>query len=151
MTLNLYPAWASKVFRVSGFQQIRAVFHPEIEKSTTGDKVHQLQYVLNYLNTALKRTFVPGLNLSFDKGGIALRSKFCPVRQYNQSKPDKIFLLGNCTTQMYFIKHCAMYQGKNVMNADIPCKIQHLPTTQKAVVTNTVIKTGIALDPEGMR
>ena len=122
MTLNLYPAWASKV--------------------------------LNCLNTASKRTFVPGLDLSFDEGGIASWSKFCPVRQYNQSKPDKFqvefFLLGNCTKQMYFIMHCDIYQGKNEMNVDIPRKIQHLTTTQKAVV-NAVIKSGIVMDPEGQR
>ena len=36
------------------------------------------------------------------------------------------------------------------MNVDIPREIHNLPTTQKAVV-NAVIKTGIAMDPEGMR
>ena len=133
MTLNSYPAWASKVFSFSRFQQIRAAYHPEVGQSKSGDKVHQLRYALNCLNTASKRTFVPGLDLSFDEGGIASRSKFCPVRQYNQSKPDKFrvefFLLGNCMKQMYFITHCDIYQGKNAMNVDIPREIQHLPTS----------------------
>jgi hypothetical protein len=51
---------------------------------------------------------------------------------------------------MYFIMHCDIYQGKNEKNIDIPREIQHLPTTQKAVV-NAVIKSGIAIDPEGQR
>ena len=154
MTLNFYPAWASKVFSLSRFQQIRAAFHLEIGNSTTSDKVHQLQYALNCLNTASKRPFVPGIDLSFDQGGIASRSKFCPIWHYNQSKPDKFrvefFLIGNCTKQMHFITHCDIYQGKNAMNVDIPWEIQHLQTTQKAAVTG-IIKTGIAIDPEGMR
>ena len=36
----------------------------------------------------------------FDEGGIALRSRYCPVRKYNKDKPDKfhveLFCLANC-------------------------------------------------------
>jgi hypothetical protein len=153
-TLTSFPAWASKVFTLSRFQQIRAAFHPEVGVSKSGDKVHQLRYALNCLNSASKRAFIPGKDLSFDEGGVATRSKFCPVRMYNQSKPDKFrvefFMAGNCSKGMYFVIHCDIYQGKNAMNIDIPREIHNLPTTQKAVV-NAVIKTGIAMDPEGMR
>ena len=36
-----------------------------------------------------KKTFILGPNASFDEGGIPMRSRFCPVRQYNKDKPAK--------------------------------------------------------------
>ena len=84
----------------------------------------------------------------------ATQSKFCPVRMYTQSKPDKFhmefFMLGNCTKGMYFVMHCDVYQGKNAMNVNILEEIHQLPTTQKAVV-NAVIKYGDTMEPDGMQ
>ena len=89
MPLTSFPAWAAKVFTLVKFRQIRASFHPEVRRSQIGNKVHQLRYSLNCLNVASKKVFVPGLDLSFDEGVVASRSKFNPVRQYNKDKPDK--------------------------------------------------------------
>ena len=154
MTLHSYPAWASKVFTLGRFQQLRAAFHPEVGESRVGDKVHQLRYALNCLNSSSRRTFIPGMDLSFDEGGVASRSKYNPVRQYNKDKPDKrrvdFFMMANATKKKYFILHADIYQGRNAANIDIPSSIRKLPTTQKAVV-NAVIKCNLSMDPDGMR
>ena len=42
-----------------------------------------------------------------------------------------------------------MYQGKNTKSINIPDKIAHMPTTQKAVLT-AVIQSGFGNNPEGM-
>ena len=33
--------------------------------------------------------FYLGPNVLFDEGRIAMRSRYCPVRQYNKDKPEK--------------------------------------------------------------
>ena len=42
---------------------------------------------------------------TFDEGGIAMRSRYCPVRQYNKDKPNKyrvdFFILADAS--YYFI------------------------------------------------
>eukprot|EP00956_Cyclotella_meneghiniana_P008474 scaffold11429_cov48-Cyclotella_meneghiniana.AAC.4 len=118
------------------------------------DKCYQLRAEIESLNYHAKKTFVPGRYLSFDEGGIANKSRFNPVRQYNSNKPDKyridFFIMANATSGNNFIYHIDVYQGKNATNAFIAKEAWGLPTTQKAVV-NAVISSGIANDPDGMR
>jgi len=61
--------------------------------------------------------------LSFDEGGIANKSKYNPVCQYNASKPDKyridFFVLANANSGNNFVYHLDVYQGKNQTNAFI--------------------------------
>ena len=131
--LTDYPAWVVKIMTLRRFKQIRAAFHPKTGTSTIGDKCHQIRHALNTLNTASLKTFTPGINLSFDEDGVASRSRFNPVRQYNKDKPQKFrvdfFVLCNNSPQCYFIIHCDVYKGKNEANIGIPAEIHNLPTT----------------------
>ena len=81
-----------------------------------------------------------------------MRSRFCPIRQYNKDKPAKyrvdFFILADATH--YFIYHLDVYQGKNLANIDIDPLIRHLPTTQKAVA-NAILKSQINNDKDGCR
>ena len=81
-----------------------------------------------------------------------MRSRYCPVRQYNKDKPDKFrvdfFVMAD--TKYYFIYHLDVYQGANKSNIDIDPSTTKLPTTQKAVA-NAILKSGIANDPDGSR
>jgi hypothetical protein len=135
------------------FRQIHAAFHPESGISTVGDKCHQLRSSINSLNEHAKHTFVLGRECSFDERGIASKSRFNPVRQYNSSKPDKyridFFVLVNTSQGLNFIYHIDVYQGKNATNAHIDEEAWTLPTTQKAVV-NAIVSSGISTDPDGM-
>ncbi len=86
--------------------------------------------------------FIPGNEMFFDKGGIASKSNYNSVRQYNYSKPDKYridFLsLGNMSGRHNFIYHIDVYQGKNNQNIGIAKDLWNLQMTQKAVVNVTV-------------
>ena len=88
--------------------------------------------------------------MSFDEGGVASRSRFNPICQYNKDKPQKFhvdfFVLCNNSPGQYFILHCDVYQGKNAENIGIPDEITKLPTTQKAVV-NSFIQSKLGNDP----
>ena len=136
----------------SRFDQL-SIWKLERGESRIWDKVHQLWYALNCLNISSKRTFVPGIDLSFDEGGVASLSKYNPVRQYNKDKPDKrrvdFFIMANATKKKYFILHADIYQGKNAANTNNSSSIYNLPTTQKAV--NDVIKCNLSMDSDGMR
>ena len=81
-----------------------------------------------------------------------MRSRFCPVRQYNKDKPAKyrvdFFILADAGD--YFIYHLDVYQGKNKANIDIRPNIKHLPTTQK-LVANSILKASIDNDKDGCR
>ena len=146
--------WAALVFSVNRFKQIREAYHPEVGASSVGDKCHKLRFAINSLNAASKATFIPGLNHSFDKGGVASRSCMNPVRQYNKNKPKKFrvdfFVLANNAPYNYFIVHIDVYQGKNFESIGIPEEIKSLPTTQKAIA-NAVMQAGKGNDPDGMR
>ena len=136
------------------FCQIHAALHPEIGSSTIGDRCHQLHASIESLNAHAKRSFILGRQCSFDEGGIANKSRYNPVCQYNSSKPDKyridFFVLVNASEGKNFIYHLDVYQGKNSTNAHITEEAWKLPTTQKAVV-NAVIASGINNDPHGMQ
>jgi len=81
-----------------------------------------------------------------------MRSRLCPVRQYNKDKPEKywadFFILADARD--YFIYHLDVYQGKNKVNIDIHHTVKHLPTTQKAVA-NSILKARIDNDRDGCR
>ena len=119
------------------FKQIRGCFHPEDKALANGseDKCYMLRKAINSLNAASLSNFVPEPNLSFDEGGIACRSRYCPVRQYNKDKPAKFrvdfFILAGAKT--YIIYHIDVYQGKNASNVYIEPCCMNLPTTMKAV------------------
>ena len=99
-----------------------------------------------------RKNFDLGPNATFDEGGVATRSQFCCVRQYNKDKLDKFridfFVLAD--SKYYFIRHIDVYQGKNASNIDIHPQAQNLPTTMKAVV-NACYQTQMANDPNGAR
>ena len=150
--LRGYEPWAKDIMTLVRFKQIRSAFHPEADKSLCNDKCHQLRYLIRLFNKRAKEVFSLGANVSFDEGGIAMRSRYCPVRMYNKDKPDKFrvdfFLLADSIE--YFIYHLDVYQGKNKSNIDIDNSLLHFPTTQKAVA-NAIVKSGIANDPNGCR
>jgi hypothetical protein len=123
--------WAWKYMSIKRFKQIRSAFHPEKKAAGMGgDKCYQLRSAINHLNEASRRTFVPSGNLAFDEGGIACRSRLCPVRQYNKDKPDPyrvdFFVLAdhlaghagfpNQHQDGYPILHLDVYQGANSAN-----------------------------------
>jgi hypothetical protein len=56
----------------------RPTFHTDIGTSTIEDKWQQLRHVLNTLNQASYKTFIQGIDMSFDEGGVASRLiQFC--------------------------------------------------------------------------
>jgi len=57
---------------------------------TNGDKCHQICDIIWQLNKMAKNTFCLGKHASFNEGDIVMCSHFCPVQQYNKSKPDKL-------------------------------------------------------------
>ena len=65
-------------------------------------------------NDVAKKTFHLGPDVAFDEGGVAMRSRYCPVRQYNKDKPDKyrvdFFILADA--RYYNVGHLDVYQGK---------------------------------------
>ncbi|CAB9498182.1 unknown protein [Seminavis robusta] len=136
--------WAFQYMTLLRFKQIRAAFHPEDKEMAAGasDKCYQLRRAINSTNTASKSTFDAGPFCAFDEGGVACRSRFCPVRQYNKDKPNKFrvdFFILACS-KTYAILHIDVYQGRNAKNIGIDESIQDLPTTQKAVM-NSVMST----------
>ena len=81
--------WTDERLAYKRFLQIRAAIHPEDGVPEIGDKCHQLRAAIQFLNDHAKKSFILGRELSFDEGGIASKSCYNPVRQYNASKPDK--------------------------------------------------------------
>ena len=146
--------WTDNRLTYKHFLQIRAAIHPEDGTSEIGDKCHQLRAAIQFLNKHAKKSFILGRELSFDEGGIASKSRYNPVCQYNSSKPDKyhidFFVLVNASSGMNFIYHLDVYQGKNATNAFIVAEVQNLPMMQKAVV-NAIVMSRIANEPNGMR
>jgi hypothetical protein len=134
--------FATEFMDITRFKQIRSAFHPEnSEYAKGGDKCYQLRSTLRQLNTCAAKVFNVGPDLTFDEGGIACRSRFCPVRQYNKDKPQKfrvdMFICADA--RHYGIYHVDVYQEKNSSNIDIDKSITSVPTTQKAVL-NACIK-----------
>ena len=81
------------------FKHIHSAFHPEAGTYFCGDKFHQLRYFIRMLNDRPKIVFVLGEHGDFYEGGIATRSRYCPVRTQKNIKPKNIewiFHLGRC-------------------------------------------------------
>ena len=138
--------FAIRYMSITRFKQIRAALHPENSVyAMGGDKCYQLRSTLRQINQCALQVFEVGPELTFDEGGIACRSRFCPVRQYNKDKPQKfrvdMFIMADASS--YHIYNVDVYQGKNASNIDIHPSIETLPTTQKAVL-NAVISMGLA-------
>ena len=95
---------------------------------------------------ARQKSFILGREISFDEGGIASKSCYNPIRQYNASKPNKyligFFVMVNASSGMNFIYHLDVYQGKNATNAFVVAEARNLQTTQKAVV-NAIVLSGM--------
>ena len=112
--LRGYEPWAKRIMTLVRFKQIRSAFHPETGTSLCGDKCHQLRYIIRMFNDVAKKTFHLGPDVAFDEGGVAMRSRYCPVRQYNKDKPDKyrvdFFILADA--RYYNVGHLDVYQGK---------------------------------------
>ncbi len=94
----------------------------EVGSSTINNKCHQLHCATNVVNNAAKKTFIPGRNMSFGEGGFGFQSRLCPVRVYNQSKPNKfhveVFALTNASKNAPINQltcHLYMYQGKMLL------------------------------------
>ncbi len=111
-----YPFWTKRYVSSSRSVQIHAVFYPESGTSWKWDKCHQLWNAINHLNKEAKHTFIPGKEMSFNEDGNPSKSNYNPVRQYNNSKPDKyriyFFILANSSGGQNFIYHIDVYQGK---------------------------------------
>ena len=152
LQLRGYHAWAKDVMPLVWFQQIRSALRPEADVTDKYDKCAQLRFFIRRFNAKAREVFNLGTEASFDEGGVPMRSRYCPVRQYNKDKPDKyrvdFFILADA--KYYFIYHLDVYQGKNKANIDIHKSVRKLPTTQKAVA-NAILKSGIANDPDGSR
>ena len=150
--LRGFDPWTKDIMSLIRFKQIRGAFHPEAGQTQCGYKCHQLHYFIRRFNECAKKTFNLGPNASFDEGGIAMRSRYYSVRQYNKDKPNKyrvdLFILADA--KYYFIYHLDIYQGKNSNNIDVHKDARKLPTTQKAVA-NAILKSEIANDPNGSR
>ncbi|CAB9500921.1 expressed unknown protein [Seminavis robusta] len=143
LTIEGSEGWAYRHMTLQRFKQIRSAFHPEDkDMAGTSDKCYQLRRAINATNSASKSTFEAGAQCAFDEGGVACRSRFCPVRQYNKDKPNKFrvdFFILACSST-YAIFNIDVYQGRNATNVGIDESIQDLPTTQKAVM-NAVMST----------
>jgi Transposase IS4 len=145
--------FAQEYMSLGRFKQIRMAYHPEDKsRGDGGDKCYQIRHALNTVNAAAMACFIIGAHLTFDEGGVACRSRFCPVRMYNSQKPDKfrvdLFILA-CSVS-YVIFNVDVYQGKNASNVGIDPSIIDLPTTQKAPM-NAVLKCQLHLETDGAR
>ena len=136
--------FANNIMTLRRFQQIRGAFHPEEKVINDNDKCYQLRHAIRTFNSKTKKTFSVGGKLTFDEGGVACRSRLCPVRQYNSNKPQKFcvdfFILSDA--REYCILHIDVYQGKNSSNVGIHPDLIGLGTTQKAVM-NAVYQMGL--------
>ena len=91
-------------------------------------------------NQKAMKVFNLGDKVAFDEGGVAMRSRYCPIQMYNKDKPEKFrvdfFIMADA--KYYFIYHLDVYQGKNKSNVDVHHEARRLPTTQK-VVANAIL------------
>ena len=69
-----FTTWAKDVMTLCHFKQNHSAFHPKLHFATNKEKCHLLHYAINKLNDRAKHTFIPGIILSHDEGGIPSRS-----------------------------------------------------------------------------
>jgi Transposase IS4 len=153
MTIPNTKGFAHEIMSLWRFKQIHGAFHPVhrvVGKS--GDKAYHSRHAINQFNAKTRGAFNIGLHIVFDEGGVACRSRVCPIRQYNPNKPDKFrvdfFLL--CCSATYLIFHLDVYQGKNVFNSRIAPCLRDLPTMQKCVL-NALIQCNVKETTQGTR
>ena len=77
--LRGYDAWAKEVMSLVRFKQIRSAFHPEAGDTACNDKCHQLRLFIKMFNDMTNCIFILGPNTAFGEGGVAMRSRYCPV------------------------------------------------------------------------
>ena len=53
-------------------------------------KCRQLRFFIQMFNDMAKLIFMLGNNVVVDEGGVAMRSRYCPVKQYNKDKPANL-------------------------------------------------------------
>ena len=89
VTLRGYVHWEKIVMTLIRFKYIRSVYYPESgeEEMETRNKFYQLHYAICRFNNRTEKLFDLGPNIAVDEGGVAIRSRYCPVRQYNKDKP----------------------------------------------------------------
>ncbi len=62
------------------FVKVFTAFHPESDDSKEGDKYNQLRNAITYSNTAASRTFISGIEISFDQCVLPSRLQYNQVR-----------------------------------------------------------------------
>ena len=117
-----HTPWAKDIMDVKRFKQILNAFRTVGSRlKNVEDKAYQLRNACQAISTGASRTFRMGRYMSFDEGGVASRSRYNPIRQYNKDKPQKFrvdfFVLA--ASDEYFVYHMEPYQGKNASNAFI--------------------------------
>ena len=136
------------------FNQIKSAYHLESGKNKTqsADKCYQLQYAIQRFSDRSGNIFDIGTKAAFDEGGMAIRSRYCPVRQYNKSKPDILckgfFYLPTPNIISFITSTYIMDQTQFFF--DIHESFQNILIKQKAV-ENAIFKSGIENDPNGCR
>ena len=147
-----YRGWAKRIMTLASFRHIRAAFHPESGESASGDKCHQVRYLISGLNVAASKTFDLGPTYAFYDGVIATRSRFFCVIQYNKDKQDKyridFFVLAD--SAHFFVRHIDVYQVNNAGKVYIHARSDNTITTIKAFV-NGIIAAGVGNDTDGAR
>ena len=128
--------WAHKHMTLKRFKQTCGAFHPEDKTCALGgDKCYQIRHLIKQFNAASRQSFHIPCWLSFDEGGIGCRSRFCPVRQHNEDKPQKfrVDFFVVCDAKTHATLCLDVCQGKNHPNVGMHGKVRDSPTSQKAV------------------
>ena len=77
------------------FKKIRTALHPEHGHSHCYGKFHQLRYFIRMFNHMARDVFRLDPNVSFDKGGVVMRSRCFPVRQHKKNEPENAELISS--------------------------------------------------------
>ena len=101
-------------------------------------------------NYMVRSVFYLESNVSFDEGGVAMRSRYCSAQQFNKNKLENccvdFFIMAG--TKYYFVYHMDFNQDKNKANININSMLYKISTTQKAV-TDVILRSRIANDKDG--
>ena len=73
------------------FRKIRSTYHLESGENATRseNKCYQLSYTILKFNDRAGNMFDLDCSAVFDKGGVAMWSRYCPIKQYTKKKPAK--------------------------------------------------------------
>ena len=83
-----YDAWAKDIMSLLRFKQILSAFRSESVQIDSSDKYYQIRWFIRRFNFMAKKIFYLGPDASFDEGGVTMRSRFCPIKQYSKAKPE---------------------------------------------------------------